>query len=522
MPTVIYPPTFAELYVISDIHMGGRKSGDADFQIFNRGQRLGSFIQHIAAQRPQEDVALVLNGDIIDSLAENEVPGYVALDAGTAETMMQHLYTDASFAMVWEALAAFVRAPHRHLVFVVGNHDIELSLPTVEASIRQRLAGDDLAAQSRLVFATHGGGFACYVGSARVFCTHGNEVDAWNWVDYTLLGQLANAINGGRTADRNKWKPNAGTRLVIDVMNTIKRRYPFVDLLKPEVAAMAGVLVALDRDICKGVDFGDVFPIVRDKVAGGLVVKNLLGAPDASLAAVPPHALADEVTQQLLGPSFRAAVRAARPIQVEDELLLSAGAAVRAGPSASDTYAAGAPPETLGWWDVFAARVGLVDPVEGLRRALKDWIKDDKTYAVDNPDDELYQQMQDRVGDGVDYVVTGHTHLARALLTRRNRFYYNSGTWIRLLSLTDEALADTKTFADQVWRVLSSGRMGDLDTAMIPGKDGSMQNLLFDRTNAVRIRTEQGRVIGELLRVSDVAQNLTLQPEPNTTPFTLG
>jgi hypothetical protein len=56
---------------------------------------------------------------------------------------------------------------------------------------------------------------------------------------------------------------------------------------------------------------------------------------------------------------------------------------------------------------------------------------------------------------------------------------------------------------------------------MIPGKDGE-QNLLFDRTNAVRIRTEQGRVIGELLRVSDVAQNLTLQPEPNTTPFTLG
>ncbi len=509
--------------MVSDIHMGGRKNGDTDFQIFNRGQRLGSFIRHIAAQRAEEDVALVLNGDVIDSLAEkNEVPGYVALDAGTAEAMMQHLYTDASFAMVWEALAAFVTQPHRHLVFVVGNHDIELSLPTVEASIRERLAGGDLAAQSRLVFATHGGGFASYVGSARVFCTHGNEVDDWNWVDYTLLGQLANAINGGRAADPNKWKPNAGTRLVIQVMNRIKLRYPFVDLLKPEVAATAGVLVALDKDICKGVDFGEVFPIVRDKVAGGLVVKNLLGAGDTNLAAVPPHAFAEEVTQQLLGPSFREAVRAARPTQAEDDLLLTASAAVRAGRSASDSYAPGGPPETLGWWDVFAAKVGLVDPVEGLRRAFKDWIKDDKTYAPNNHDDDLYQQMQDRVGDGVDYVVTGHTHLARALLTRKNRFYYNSGTWIRLLRLTDEVLADTKTFAERVWRVLSSGRMADLDTATIPGKDGSVQNLVFDRTNAVRIRTEQGRVIGELLRVDDVAGNLTMVPEPNTTPFTLG
>jgi hypothetical protein len=251
-------------------------------------------------------------------------------------------------------------------------------------------------------------------------------------------------------------------------------------------------------------------------------VKDLLGPGDTNLSAVPPHVLAEEVTQQLLGPSFREAVQAARPTQAEDELLLNAGAAVRAGRSAADSYAAGAPPETLGWWDVFAAKVGLVDRVEGLRRAFKDWIKDDKTYAADNRDDDLYQQMQDRVGDGVDYVVTGHTHLARALLTRKNRFYYNSGTWIRLLRLTDEVLADTQTFADKVWRVLSSGRMGDLDTAMIPGKGGSTQHLLFDRTNAVHIRTEQGRVIGELLCVCDVAGNLTLNPEPNTTPFTLG
>ena len=155
--------------------------------------------------------------------------------------MMEHLYTDASFAPVWDALASFVATPRRYLVFVVGNHDLEMALPVVEDSIRQRLAGGNSDGLARILFSTHGAGYGCLVGSKRVFCSHGNELDSWNWVDYSALGQLANAINAGRRVDAQKWKPNAGTRLVIDVMNEVKRRLPFVDLLKPEAAAVAGV-----------------------------------------------------------------------------------------------------------------------------------------------------------------------------------------------------------------------------------------------------------------------------------------
>jgi len=196
-----YPRQFEELYAVSDIHMGG----EPGFQIFNRGKRLGAFIRYVAAQRPDGDVVLVLNGDVIDSLAE-PIRGYVALDAEEAVRMMTRIADDPAFAPVWEALAVFVTLPRRHLVIVVGNHDIELALPIVEEWIRRRLAEDDSGAQSRITFATHGSGFACRVGVARVFCTHGNEVDDWNPVDYNLLGQLANAINGGRAVDREKWK----------------------------------------------------------------------------------------------------------------------------------------------------------------------------------------------------------------------------------------------------------------------------------------------------------------------------
>ncbi|MCK7508687.1 MAG: hypothetical protein MZV70_34755 [Desulfobacterales bacterium] len=62
-------------------------------------------------------VGLVLNGDVIDSLAE-DTSGYVAADE--AETMMTRIFDDQAFAPIWDALTPnFVRqsrafADHRH------------------------------------------------------------------------------------------------------------------------------------------------------------------------------------------------------------------------------------------------------------------------------------------------------------------------------------------------------------------------------------------------------------------------
>jgi len=42
-------PVFAELYVVSDLHLGGEKTTDSNFQIFNRGNRLAGLIDRIAA-----------------------------------------------------------------------------------------------------------------------------------------------------------------------------------------------------------------------------------------------------------------------------------------------------------------------------------------------------------------------------------------------------------------------------------------------------------------------------------------
>ena len=508
-----YPPQYDELYVISDIHMGGTKNAERNFQIFNRGIRLSKLITQLGKRRPDDTVCLVLNGDIIDSLAEEQVCGYVALDHQLALNVLERIYHDPSFEPVWKALAEYLKNPRRHLVVIIGNHDIELSLPGVEALMRHHLTAGNTDAQSRLVFSTHGSGFVCKVGNKRVFCTHGNEVDDWNIVNYGLLGQLGNAMNAGRTLDTDKWKPNAGTRLVVDVMNGFKQSYPFVDLLKPEIEPVLSILLTLDNNLLKKIDLSDVFRIKCDKEHGELQRKKLLAAEEHDFSEFSNEALANEVVETLLGSNLREAIRKSQCIQTsdaEDKLLETAEELIKQGKSASDiaekedgTDTLNWIDNTLNWMDIIAGMIGLIDKVEALRSSLKDWLKDDTTFNIDTEDD-AYRRIIERVTPEVDFVITGHTHLARAIEFKQGRYYFNCGTWIRLLRLTDEVLADdaSQCFKETAWCAFTSGRMSALDSAKIPGKNGKMEPLLYDRTHVVRISAKDGTVKGDLLRVS--------------------
>jgi len=491
-----YLPEFDEIHVISDLHLGGRNEGGVDFQIFTQGERLAGFIKLVQERHPDRPVALVLNGDVIDGLAEQPPGRYMALDAADALALLHRIMDDPSFAMVWKALGEFVRAPGRHLVIVLGNHDLELALPVVQAELRQRLAGKDAAARQRIVFSTHGAGFGCKVGKARVFCTHGNEVDAMNWVDYNQLGQLANAIAAGRSARSERWKPNGGTRLVVDVMNIVKQRYPFVDLFEPPTAAVAAVLLALDRDTFRRIDLGDAIPILRDRKRGASITHELLSAHVATRSDGATPAGAPPI--DLLGPTLRAYLQDGGDVRSrsEDDLLVAAEAAMR-DPAASVSTDAG----TLGWGDVVAGLAGFKDPVEALRCALLDWSRAASTHEISSPDG-LFEDMRARVGPGIHFTVTGHTHLARALEMPGGQYYFNCGTWIRLLHVPAFALEDKVVFREYVWPRLKDGSTADFDKAELPRPNGEPVRMLLDRTTAVRISSDGHGTTGELLQVT--------------------
>jgi UDP-2,3-diacylglucosamine pyrophosphatase LpxH len=486
---------FDELYVVSDIHMGG----PPNFQILNQGPRLGTLIQHLATVRQGERVGLVLNGDVVDSLAE-DIDGYVAMDE--APRMMERIYRDPAFAPIWDGLAAFVREPGRRLVIVLGNHDIEMMLPSVEASIRTRLAGDDTAAQGRITFATQGMGFACLVGRARVFCTHGNEVDAWNIVDYNALRELAISQNAGAPFDRTKWVPNAGTQLVKDVMNSVKRKYAWIDLLKPETQAALGTLVVLDPGQAVKIEqITSALSAYLNQIKGTLKLWGWLSAEDpktASMAQPQPPTL-----PQLLGPNLLDAVQGPGSGTSTDpaEMLLQAERSLtdptRRQPVVAST------PETLGLPGMLWDRLRGVEPAEALRRALKDWLAKDHSFDITERD-QTFRDVTSRVGAAVDFVVTGHTHLERALRIQDgvDRFYYNCGTWIRLLRFTDFVLDRPEAFRE-VYQTLADGKMDTLDRAMIPTASGAREPFVLDRTSVVRISSQPDGVNGTLCHVHD-------------------
>jgi Calcineurin-like phosphoesterase len=486
---------FDELYVVSDIHMGG----PPNFQILKQGPRLGTLFQHVATVRPGERVGLVLNGDVLDSLAE-DIEGYVAMDE--APRMMDRIYRDPAFAPIWDGLAAFVREPGRRLVIVLGNHDIEMVLPSVEASIRTRLAVDDDAAQGRITFATQGMGFACLVGRARVFCTHGNEVDAWNIVDYDALRGLAISQNAGEPFDRTSWVPNAGTQLVKDVMNNVKRKYAWIDLLKPETQAALGTLVVLDP--------GQAAKI--EKITGALsaYLKQVKGTLKlwGWLSVEEPQGLGMDQPQsstlpQLLGPNLLAAVQGPGSGSPTDpaDMLRQAEQAL-ADPKRRQPVTAGTP-ETLGMPGMLWDRLRGVEPAEALRQALKDWLAKDRSFDITERD-QTFRDVTSRVGASVDFVVTGHTHLERALRIQDgvDRFYYNCGTWIRLLRFTDFVLDRPQEFGE-VYQTLADGRMETIDRATIPTEGGGRESFVLDRTSVVRISSQPNGVNGVLCHVHD-------------------
>lgn len=475
-------PAHEEIHVISDIHMGGKPG----FQVLRETARLARFIDWVGARRPEQRVALILNGDVIDTLAE-DIAGYVAVD--DALPTLERIMGDAHFRPVWDALATFVRREGRQLVLVIGNHDIELAFPHVQRRLLERLCGDNAAARARVEFSTTGAGYACTVGDARVFCTHGNEVDPWNFNRYEDIARVARRINSGRHLYLDEWTPNAGTRMVCDVMNEVKRKYAWIDLLKPETSTAIGTLIAIDPSQLGKI--AKLPAIVGAKIGGDVQVDQRLSADGLQR---PPPSSGPPALEALLGANVRQSMRGfgVGPGRSGDEMLLALEA--KAATQATRPFGDAPLGVTQLVWDRLTGWLSGVSPEEALRTALLDWCWQDKSFQLDERDDTC-KEIVAKVGQTVDFVVTGHTHLERAIDLGGRRYYFNSGTWIRLLHFSETLLADREAFA-ALYAILRSGKMSKIDAASFA--DGP---LVLDRSSSVSIGVENGVTVGRLNHV---------------------
>ncbi len=471
-----------EVHVVSDLHMGG---AEPDFQVFDQQELLVGLIDQLRDRPKSRRVALVINGDMVDLLAERVfgAPRYFDPDRATAE--LEAIAGRPAFEPVFDALHRFVRRPGRRLVLVLGNHEIELALPWVREKMVELLARGQAAARGRIHLAFDGAGFLCRVAGRTVLCVHGNDVDPWNFTPYERLREVAVARTFDRAAE--PWTPNAGTKLVLDVINSIKKEAAFIDLMKPEAEVAARLAYAADPSRAANIAacLRVAAKLSIDQV--GRRVGLLGGAAElADATATGPQAIPPNDAQELMTRVEQLHGQRLSPLELISE----------------------DPMAELGFWDeiregnfgaAFFALAGFPKDLGELRELLQEVMTD----AAFDPGqgDKTSRALGELVGDEIDVLVAGHTHFEKHLDLGGGRLYFNSGTWIPLMRMGPAHLGDQQTF-ENTFELLKTGTKAEWEG----------EGLLLRRPAVVQLTAEAGGgFTAELRRVERGDDGMRLQ-----------
>lgn len=184
----------ANLLIVSDLHLGGALRPPLDFgarrRVVTLDRELCRFLEyHAAHRRDGRPWTLVLNGDTLDFMHMNlrpparlrrwkaeadEADCGLAFDEKRARWKLETIarYHRRTF----EGLCRFLEAGNR-CVFVVGNHDVELSFEAVRRDLVEhvaRHAADPAAVRGRLAFTDW-----FYFEKGRAYIEHGHRFDPY-------------------------------------------------------------------------------------------------------------------------------------------------------------------------------------------------------------------------------------------------------------------------------------------------------------------------------------------------------
>jgi UDP-2,3-diacylglucosamine pyrophosphatase LpxH len=408
------------LLVISDLHLGGSPATDGKpaFQMCTTPgrARLVRFLDWAARSAGEErKTHLVIAGDVVDFLAEESSSGFLPFTGDDGEATDKLASILKSTSEVWNALCSFVERGNA-LTIMLGNHDLELSLP----------------GPRRLLLDVLGPGMVEFIYDNQAFTLgpvlveHGNRYDDWNAVPHDDLREVRSRLSRGEPAD---FDALPGSRMVIDLVNPMKAKLSFVDLLKPEDATLLPFLALLAPD-----RYAQVVTTLKNRIRALRVRygpdqlpkdRNFIGAP---VSSAPPS--------DVMGPLGTGSA-------VDDDLLALADAAAAGGD-------AGMVGSTRSFLDRWVDKLGAVyrqQQLDLLLRVLRalhqtqerafDIKAESETYLV--PATELAQR-------GYKVIVFGHTHLAKQVPLagratsdgteiRSRAVYFNSGTWADLMAL---------------------------------------------------------------------------------------
>lgn len=417
------------LYIISDLHLGGEadEGGGRGFRICTHEDELAQFVDSLTALEGP-GIELVINGDSVDFLAEkvrDDPPAWEAFhypESGAVECL-DRIATRS--ARVFEAIRRFSAKGHR-LVILPGNHDVELNLPLVRRRLQQ-LVG----ATGRCDYEFVGNGEAYRVGD--VVIEHGNRVDDMNFVDYNTLRLLCGFLSRGLPVrDEFLFDPPAGSMLVAQVINGIKRQYGFIDLLKPEKDAAFPVILALEPG-----RRGELLGIAKALAEGKRRRMGQLRRYKTNISSRPEGTGSEEANE----PEGNALEAVLRETVGRPDFAAPPPGSAKAQISARGQIAG-----------MFSLLSGKRD--ESWDKRLSDLLEALRSFQ--GPDsfnrqvetEKSYLDAARSIAQGpVRHVAFGHTHLAKHVDLGGGRSYLNSGTWADLLELPQQILDKTRLYA---------------------------------------------------------------------------
>jgi hypothetical protein len=366
---------------------------------------------------------------------------------------------------------------------LLGNHDIELSLPQVRRELRRILGAD-----GPYDFEFFHDGEAYLVGD--VLIEHGNRYDPFNVVDFDALRRYRSLLSRRQEVPPPyAFDPPAGSKMVAKVINPIKQQYAFIDLLKPESEVVVPLLLALEpqyRDFLNEVagsalqtwphrseraatiravfdaftqawqamwsgQQGAAMPPWRGDVASdlGSAARSFRADLGASPTREPgaaepgPEALAalDQILQRTLGESEQ---------RFFLELDPEAGGVPESQKSREDLASGGWKENAKNLWERTKGFASLVwgghhrDVEQRLPSLLKTLraCQGEDNFRTEFEGGKEYQEAAEALArNGIRHIVFGHTHMPKKIPLEGRGFYLNSGTWADVLRFPNDILA---------------------------------------------------------------------------------
>lgn len=205
-------------FVLSDLHLGtGHQRGRINiYDDFKEDARLGQLLDRFTDTAGE--VCLVLNGDIFD-LLKVPILGKFPDAIGERLACIKLFKCLKGHATVVAALGRFMRDERHSIVYLPGNHDLELHFPGAQALFRKAVTGDE--AHPRIEFVTT----PSFTLDGVQF-HHGHQFEALHAVDFSRL----TITPSGREPILNlPW----GSLFILHVVNELVRERPWLDKVHP-------------------------------------------------------------------------------------------------------------------------------------------------------------------------------------------------------------------------------------------------------------------------------------------------